>query len=324
MRSSGTLSIGTPDVADVVITEFMDEDSVARLSARFDTHYDASLADDPEAIPGLLANARALVVRNRTLVDANVLAAARELRVVGRLGVGLDNIDQDAAAARGVAVVPATGANDDSVAEYVVTTATQLLRGAYGSTAEVIAGGWPRNRLIGREVMGKTLGLVGCGAIARETARRALAMEMTVAGYDPLLAEDAPIWSSIDRVPELTALLASADVVSLHVPLTASTRHLIDRTALAVMKSDAVLINAARGGVVDEPALAQALREGKLGGAALDVFETEPLTAEAGTVFEGCPNLILTPHVAGVTRESNERVGIVIADAVIRHLEDGA
>lgn len=305
---------------DIVITEFMDAPSVARLADRFDTVYDPGLADRAERIPRLLARARALVVRNRTRVTDELLAEGPRLRIVGRLGVGLDNIDMAAAAARGLAVVPAAGANDDSVAEYVIAMVLHLLRGAYTASSEVAAGAWPRTRLIGREVSGKTLGLVGYGAIARRTATRARALGMAIAAYDPFVPAGDPAWQGVTRADTLDALLAGADAVSLHVPLTESTRHLIDAAALAAMRPEAVLINAARGGVVDEPALAQALRARTVAGAALDVFEAEPLAAPAGAVFAGCPNLVLTPHIAGVTEESNARVGAVIADAVIAAL----
>lgn len=305
----------------VVITEFMDDASVARITDRFSTHYDPALVDQPDAIAALLADAEALVVRNRTQVTDALLAAGPRLKVVGRLGVGLDNIDTEAAKARRIPVVPATGANDDSVAEYVIASAMILLRGAYRSSAEMMAGSWPRTRLMGREIMGKTLGLVGFGAIARETARRAEALGMTIAAFDPFLDLEHPVWRGVERHETLETLLFASDVVSLHVPLTDATRNLIDRAALSAMRSNAVLINAARGGVVDEMALAEALRLGLISGAALDVFEREPLAAEAGAVFRGCSNLILTPHIAGVTVESNERVGKVIADAVIRYLE---
>jgi (S)-sulfolactate dehydrogenase len=252
-----------------------------------------------------------------------LLEAAARLEVVGRLGVGLDNIDVDACKARGIAVYPATGANDASVAEYVVALAMMMLRGAYFATEAVIAGEWPRNRLMGREIGGKSLGLVGFGAIARETARRAQALGMRVAAYDPHLAEDDPAWrpggGPVARMA-LPDLLAMSDVVSLHVPLTSETRHLIDAAALGKMKSDAVLINAARGGVVDEAAVAAALRAGEIGGAALDVFETEPVSAAARALFAGCPNLVLTPHIAGVTAESNVRVSCATAAAVAHRL----
>jgi len=172
---------------------------------------------------------------------------------------------------------------------------------------------------MGRELAGKQLGLVGCGAIARVTARMARGLGMTVAAYDPLLPADHAVWADVARQP-LSELLAGSDVVSLHVPLTDSTRNMIDAAALAGMKRDAILVNAARGGVVDETALCEALRAGRLGGAALDVFDREPVDAAAGARFAGVPNLILTPHIAGVTEESNVRVSAVTAQAVARHL----
>lgn len=307
-------------MVDVVISEFMDEAAVDALRARHDTLYDPGLVDRAEDLMAAVREARALVVRNRTRVSAALVAAAPRLRCVGRLGVGLDNIDLDACEARGLAVYPATGANDVAVAEYVLAAALSLLRGAYGSTDEVRAGEWPRQRLIGREAAGKRLGLVGYGSIARQAAARARAFGMEIAAYDPFLPADDAAWSGAERL-DLDALLQRSDVISLHVPLTETTRRMIDGPALARMKSGAILINTARGGIVDEPALADAIRRGALGGGALDVFETEPLTAEAGLHFEGLGNVILTPHIAGVTDESNERVGAVITRCVLRHLE---
>ncbi|MBB5515242.1 (S)-sulfolactate dehydrogenase [Rubricella aquisinus] len=308
-------------MADIVITEFMDEAAVDTLRARFSVHYDPALADDQAAIPGLIGEARALIVRNRTQVRAAVLDAGATLECVGRLGVGLDNIDVEDCKSRGVAVFPATGANDASVAEYVVTTAMMLLRGAYLSTASVAEGAWPRQALIGREIGGTTLGLIGFGAIARETAARFQALGAKVIAYDPFIADDADIWASTGaQAADLDTILSQADVISLHVPLTDDTRNMIDADALARMKSDAILVNAARGGIVDEAALADALRNGALGGAALDVFATEPLDADHGAVFAGLTNILLTPHIAGVTEESNVRVSSLIAETVTRHL----
>jgi (S)-sulfolactate dehydrogenase len=166
---------------------------------------------------------------------------------------------------------------------------------------------------------GKTLGLCGFGAIARETARKARALGMEIAGHDPFLPATDAAWTGTKRM-ELDQLLETSDVVSLHVPLTSATRHMIDAAAIARMKPDAILINAARGGVVDEDALATALKERRLGAAALDCFETEPLTAEAGAKFAGIENLILTAHIAGVTEESNIRVSHMIAEKVMAHL----
>ncbi|MEF2548356.1 hydroxyacid dehydrogenase [Aurantimonas sp. E1-2-R+4] len=305
---------------EIVITEFMDEAAVDRIRARHETLYDPQLVDRPDDLIAAVAGASAIVVRNRTRVTAALLAAAPGLRCVGRLGVGLDNIDLDACKARDVTVYPASGANDVAVAEYVVTTALALLRRAYTATEDVIAGRWPRQQLIGREGQGKRLGLVGYGSIARQTAARARAFGFSIAAFDPFLPESDAAWADAQRL-DLDDLLRLSDVVSLHVPLTDTTRHMIGADALSAMRSGAVLINSARGGVVDEAALADALRQGKIAGAALDVFETEPLTAEAGRVFAGIANLILTPHIAGVTDESNVRVSRVTADNILRHLE---
>ncbi|MEL7981414.1 hydroxyacid dehydrogenase [Vreelandella titanicae] len=303
----------------IVISEFMDEEVVVSLQDRFEVIFDTSLVDNRPSLLETVADADGIIVRNRTQVDAELMAAAPHLKVVGRLGVGLDNIDMDACKARGVAVKPAHGGNGCSVAEYVLTGILLLRRNAYFSSESMLAGEWPRQSLIGREASGSILGLVGFGAIARETARRALALNMKVAAFDPHLAADAPEWADVERYDSLSTLLEEVDVVSLHVPLTAETRHLIDNTALGRMKHSAILVNAARGGIVDEAALAAALRENRLAGALLDVFEQEPLPS--GSVLEGVPNLILTPHIAGVTEESNARISQMTADNVCAVLE---
>jgi len=300
----------------IIISEFMDDAAVAVLAARFSVLYDKDLVDRPQELSAVLLDAKALIVRNRTQVDEELLAAAPMLKVVGRLGVGLDNIDTTACVARGIEVIPATGANALAVAEYVIGTALLLLRGAYQATGAVAEGKWPRGPLSnGREIAGKALGVVGFGGIGRLTAKLGQALGMRVIGFDPQLPVASPVWAAHHtEARDLAALLGEADVVSLHVPLTTGTRGLIDAARLASMKPDAILVNTARGGVVDEAAVAAALRAGRLGGAALDVFETEPLPA--GSALAGCPNLILTPHVAGVTRESNTRVSTLIAEKV--------
>jgi (S)-sulfolactate dehydrogenase len=295
----------------IIISEFMDQPAVDSLAARFDVDYRPRLVDDAAALAAALPGAAAWVVRNRTPVRGSLLEAADGVRVIGRLGVGLDNIDVAACAARGIEVIPATGANAESVAEYVVAAAMLLLRGAFSSTRAVEAGTWPRQMLSqGREAAGKAIGIVGYGNIGQLTARKAEALGMKVASYDSV----APGASARD----LDTLLAQSDVVSLHLPLTPETRGLLGAQRLALMKRDAVLINTARGGIVDEAALAAMLREGRLGGAALDVFENEPLGA--GSPLAGAPRLLLTPHIAGVTVESNERVSALIAARVAEAL----
>jgi (S)-sulfolactate dehydrogenase len=255
-------------------------------------------------------------------VNADVINSAKKLKVVGRLGVGLDNIDMEACKARGIAVYPATGANTQSVVEYVLGAAFALLRRAFFATPEVIAGEFPRAKWQGREVTGKRLGIVGFGAIGRALAAPAAALGMEVVGYDPNLKPDDPAWSQ-GKVASLDfdTLLATSDVISLHVPLTAQTKNLIDRAALTKMKRGAILINAARGGVANEEALVEALRSGQLGGAALDVFTEEPLSKEKAKIFADCPNLILTPHVGAGTAEANRRVSFMVAEKVRDHLK---
>ena len=304
----------------ILITEFMDAGSVRMMESSHPTLYDPDLADHPDDILDRLPGVVALIVRNRTQVTAELLAAAPDLGIVGRLGVGLDNIDLEACVARGVEVIPATGANARSVAEYVITCAFMLLRNAYSARSELLAGHWPReNCSLGREAGGHRLGLVGFGQTARETARLARGLDMEVIAFDPFLSDASPAWDGITPAP-LDRLLGRSDVVSLHVPLNEDTHHLIDSRRLALMRPGSILINASRGGVVDETALANAMRTGHIAGAALDVFETEPLSEEAAERFRGLDNLVLTPHIAGVTRDSNARVSALIAKLVLERI----
>jgi (S)-sulfolactate dehydrogenase len=305
----------------IVIAEFMDAAAVAQLRTQHDVLYDVALVDDGARLYREAKWANALIVRNRTQVRGELLDALAQCTVVGRLGVGLDNIDVAGCQARGIRVIPATGANAMSVAEYVIASAMMLLRGAYASTAEVAAGRWPRNALSnGRELSGKTLGLVGFGAIGQLTARLAKALGMRTVAFDAMMDAGHPAFAQTGTQPlSLDELVTLADVVSLHVPLVDGTRNLFGAARIAAMKGGAVLVNTSRGGIVDEAAVALALREGRLGGAALDVFGAEPLAASAH--FEGCPNLLLTPHIAGVTAESNERVSNLIAQKVLEALE---
>lgn len=309
-------------MAEIVITEFMDESAVEDLKRDFSVHYDPGLVDAPAEMAKLGASARALIVRNRTQVRGPFLQGCGALEAVGRLGVGLDNIDLDACKARRIAVLPATGANTLSVAEYVIAAIFLGVRGVWHANDAVLAGQWPRNGLMLGEASGRNLGLVGFGEIARAVADRARPLGMTVAASDPLLGDDDPAWArhGVRKMP-FDALLGWSDVISLHTPLLPATRGLINAGALARMKPGAVLINTARGGIVDEPALVGALRAGHLGKAVLDVMEAEPLPA--GSIFSGVPNLYLTPHIAGVTLEGNVRVSSQTAENVRRALQAG-
>lgn len=309
----------TGAMADIVIAEFMDEATVAELARDYDVLYEPDLVERPADLKAALAGARALIVRNRTQVTDDLLAAGERLRVIGRLGVGLDNVDLAACAARGIPVCPATGTNAVSVAEYVIAGILMLRRGAYHASDRVLAGDWPRTEAMGQEAAAARLGLVGFGGIAREVAKRALAFDMRIAAHDPFVDDDAPLWQETGVSPQaLDPLLAESDVISLHVPLTGETRHLIDAPRLARMRPDALLINSARGAIVDTAALAEALKAGRLGGALLDVFEEEPLPPDSP--LTDVPNLLLTPHIAGVTAESQVRIGRATAANVRRVL----
>jgi len=306
----------------IVISEFMDEAAVDTLRQRFQVRYDATLVDHPERLAAELADAHALIVRNRTQVSAALLQTATHLSVVGRLGVGLDNIDMPACAARNVAVFPATGANAQAVAQYVIAASLMLLRGAYLRSADVAAGEWPRQALSnGREAAGSVLAVIGFGGIGQLVARLARGLGMTVVGHDPLQPADAPCWNETGaRCMALEEALAAADVVTLHVPLTDLTRNLLDTKRIGLLKPGAIVINTARGGTIDESALAAALQDKRLAGAALDVFADEPL--RAGSPLAAAPNLILTPHIAGLTVQSNERVSSLVAARVAAALAD--
>ena len=305
---------------NVIITEFMDDDVACELTSEFGGVYDTSLVDERARLKTMLKHATALVVRNRTRVDEDLLSAAPALRVVGRLGVGLDNIDIDACRRRSVEVRSAVGTNHVSVAEYVLGALLLLSRPLFFATDQVAAGQWPRTSLAqGAEIAGKTLGLIGFGLIARTVAIRARAFGMHVRAFDPHLWDQDTVWAEHGVMPvDLGELLAASNAISVHTPLTPETRGLIGTEAIGRMRKGALLVNTARGGIIDEVAVVAALRNGDLGGAALDVFETEPLPATAR--FQGVPNLILSPHLAGLTDESAMRISRVVADAVRRCL----
>jgi len=311
-------------VPKIVITEFMTKEAVDGLACDFDVIYETDLFERPEDLIALIGDADGLIVRNRTQVTADLLDAAPRLRVIGRLGVGLDNLDMEACAAKNIPVCPATGANDASVAEYVIGSAFHLIRGVFAATNRILDGEWPRQDFLGEELQGRSLGLVGFGSIARIVAKKAKSLDLEILAYDPHVPADDPAWREVTRMADLAGLLRKADIVSLHIPRLPSTENLIDSDALASMKSGAILINAARGGIIDEAALAEALRSGHLAGAALDVLAVEPPSKESIAKFKGLDNLILTPHIAGPTIQSDIRVSGVTADNVRRVMSSSA
>jgi len=279
------------------------------------------LVEDSNSLVIKIKNMKALIVRNRTLVTRELIENAPNLTCVGRLGVGLDNIDLNACKEKNITVYPALGANSHSVAEYVICASMLLLRKAYFKKNEMISGSWPRQQSSGSEVYGKTIGLIGFGDIAQKTRDLALGLGMRTVSYDPYLGKDNDIWKETKNL-ELDDLLSISDIISLHIPLTKETSNLINEKKLRLIKNSSVIINTSRGGIIDENSLAKLLKENKIGGAALDVFNEEPVNKENAKKFEGIDSLILTPHIGGVTKESNERVSKMIAEKIDIHLSN--
>jgi D-3-phosphoglycerate dehydrogenase / 2-oxoglutarate reductase len=269
----------------------------------------------------LIPDFSALVVRSQTKVTADILNAGVKLRVVGRAGVGVDNVDVETATRRGVVVLNAPGGNTVSTAEHAFSLLLAVARKIPQADANVRTKNWDKKNFEGVELYNKTLGVIGMGRIGSELSRRAIAFGMRVVAYDPYLSATRARSLQVELVDELDDLLTSADFISLHTPLTAETRHILDAARLRKTKRGVRVINCARGGLIDEAALVQALQDGHVAGAALDVFEIEPLPADSP--LRSAPNLVLTPHLGASTAEAQESVGIEIAQSIRAVLLEG-
>jgi D-3-phosphoglycerate dehydrogenase / 2-oxoglutarate reductase len=263
----------------------------------------------------------ALIVRSQTRVTADLLNVAAKLRVVGRAGVGVDNVDVETATRRGIVVLNAPGGNTVSTAEHAFSLLLAVARKIPQADANVRSKNWDKRNFEGVELYNKALGVIGMGRIGSELSRRAIAFGMRVIAYDPYLSVTRARSLQVELVDELDDLLNSADFISLHTPLTSETRHIVDAARLKKTKRGVRIINCARGGLIDEAALVQALQEGHVAGAALDVFEIEPLPADSP--LRGAPNVVLTPHLGASTVEAQESVGIEIAQSVRAVLLEG-
>lgn len=304
----------------VLSTDKISADGLAPLLGREDVEVIQENDSASEAFAEALQGAHGLLVRSATRVTAELLEQAPLLQVVGRAGVGVDNIDIPACTHRGVAVFNAPAGNTISAAELAFALIMASVRRIAPADRSMREGRWDRAKFKGTELRGKTLGLVGAGRIGGEVARRARAFGMNILIYDPYLTDERVVELRGTGV-ELDELLERADVVTLHVPLTDSTRGLIGAEGLARMKPTAHLVNASRGGIVDEGALADALTAGKLAGAALDVYTVEPLDADSP--LRQVPNLVLTPHLGASTQEAQERVAYEVAESVKGALLEG-
>jgi D-3-phosphoglycerate dehydrogenase len=269
----------------------------------------------------LIREFSALVVRSQTKVTAEILNAGGKLRVVGRAGVGVDNVDVETATRRGIVVLNAPGGNTISTAEHAFSLLLSVARKIPHADANVRSKAWDKKNFEGVELYNKTLGVIGMGRIGSELSRRAIAFGMRVVAYDPYLSATRARSLQVELVDELDDLLNGADFISLHTPLTAETRHILNAARLAKTKRGVRIINCARGGLIDEAALAQELRDGQVAGAALDVFEIEPLPVDSP--LRGAPNVVLTPHLGASTAEAQESVGIEIAQSIRAMLLQG-
>jgi len=298
---------------DILITEDLDAPIIRQLCAKYDVVRDGFLWRDPAKLQPVLAGARAVMVRNQTQLTAGLLAAAPKLLAIGRVGVGLDNIDVAAASALGMVVIAPLEANATSVAELTAGFLLALARKIPLADRSTKAGGWDRKGCTGVELDGKTLALCGLGRIGRKVALMARAFGMTTVVFDPYVKSNAPVLmeTGATLAATLGEALARADFVSVHSPLTPETRRMFNETAFALMKPGSFFINTSRGGIVDEAALLSALRSGHLGGAALDVRETEPPAAAFG--LEQLDNVILSPHVGAFTVEAQTRAMEAVA-----------
>ncbi len=305
--------------ARVLVSDNLSPEAV-RILQEAGLEVDVRVGLAPDALEAAVGGYDALAVRSATKVTARLLERAARLRVVGRAGVGVDNVDLDAATRRGVVVMNTPGGSSVTVAELALGMILSLYRHVPAATASVKAGRWEKKRFQGREIAGKTLGVVGIGNIGSVLVDRARAMRMKVVAYDPFITAEAAAKLGASLV-DLDTLWREADAISLHVPLTDQTRHLVDAGTLAKMKRGAILVNCARGGIVDERALADALASGHLGGAALDVFEKEPPAADH--LLFAQEGFVCTPHIGASTEEAQSAVAIALAEQLVAYLKDG-
>jgi D-3-phosphoglycerate dehydrogenase / 2-oxoglutarate reductase len=309
-------------MTDILITEPISGPAIAGLGASFRVVTDGELWRSPAKLQEAVAGCRALIVRNQTRVTAGVIQAAPRLQVIGRAGAGLDNIDVAAASAAGVVVVSTPDQNSLSVAELAMGFMFALARHIPAADRDTHGGGWHRQRFVGIELYGRTLGLVGLGRIGFMTALRARAMGMRIIAHDQFISPDSAAVSETQaELVGLDEVLHRSDFVSCHVPLTQETRGMFNYQRFAMMRSTAYFLNLARGEVVDEGGLIRALEEKRLAGAALDVREQEPPPASALAQMD---NVILTPHIAAFTREGQERVIRAVCGDVERVLNGAA
>ena len=291
----------------ILITEFINQESLNNLKNKFDVKYDEKLWENNKKLEEIIKDYDGLIVRNKTKVNLNILENASSLKFIGRLGVGLDNIDTENCKVKNIHVQPATGMNADSVAEYVLSSSMSLVKKIPMFHAGTVKGEWPRTTIKSEEINQKCIGVIGFGTIGKKVAEYALKNKLTVLAYDPYLAELNEKEIKI-KLSNLKEIFEKSDIISLHLPLTEETKNLINKSTFSQMKNKPIIINTSRGSIINENDLIDAYHNDLISGFALDVFENEPIKSEFYKKISSDMNCILTPHISGVTTESNIRV----------------
>jgi D-3-phosphoglycerate dehydrogenase len=305
----------------VLISDALSEAAVQIFKDRgIEVDFQPALGKDKDKLAEIIGNYDGLAIRSATKVTPKILANANKLKVIGRAGIGVDNVDIPAATAKGIIVMNTPFGNSITTAEHAITLMLALARQIPQADASTQAGKWEKNRFMGVEITGKTLGVIGCGNIGSIAAERGIGLKMKVIAYDPFLSPERAVDLGVEKV-ELDDLFKRADFITLHTPLTDKTRNIIDAKAIEKMKTGVRIVNCARGGLVDEAALRAALDANKVAGAAFDVFTTEPATENP---LFGHPNVVCTPHLGAATSEAQENVALQVAEQMADYLLRGA
>ncbi len=305
----------------ILITEFLNQEALKNIDKNFTVIYRAEAWSDKEYIEKEIHNFDGIIVRNKTRLDENLLRKALKLKFIGRLGVGLDNIDTQYCKKNNILVQPATGMNADSVAEYVINSALTLLKKTTIINTQTKDGKWPRTTIITNELKAKTLGLIGFGNISKKVLKLANAFDVSTITYDPFVSLEETNSYNVRKV-SFEEILNLADVISIHVPLNNETKHMFNNESFNKMKQKPIIINSSRGGIINETDLLNAYLNNNISGFALDVFESEPVNDEFISKITNDMNCIITPHNAGVTEESNQRVSKFIINKANEFLQN--
>ncbi len=300
---------GVPMTYKILISDKLGQAGLDRLAEMDDVSYDMIVGMSKEQLIATIPDYDALIVRSDTRPDAEIIAAGKNLKVIGRAGIGVDNVDIDAATAHGVMVMNTPRSNSVATAEQTMALMLAISRHTVAAHNSVAAGEWARSRFMGTELDGKTLGVIGFGYIGHLVARRAQAFGMKIVAYDPYVSGELEV-----KMVSLPELLAQADIITLHSVVTPESTNIINADAISNMKDGVIIVNVARGKLIDEQALAAALQSGKVAAAALDVYQQEP---PVGSPLIGLPNVIHTPHLGASSKEAQRRVGVEIVEQVV-------